>query len=142
MTALSKNSSYGKIVAHFGTTGCTVAKCPYGSTFDGNKCALNVHDAIIKAGYRCGTSGSQWKGFPLCPHERMRSAQGMEELIRSLLGAPDAVGWANRPNWAGLVFFGGNFANATGHVDLWNGKDAVHTPYPNTSPTYFWKLAA
>lgn len=45
----------------------------------------------------------------------------------------------NRLFWDGVVYFG-DFANATGHVDPWNGSKAVHTTYKDHSPTCFWKL--
>lgn len=142
MTSFSSSADYKKIESNFNKTGCSRPNCPYGPTFNGNRCALNLHDAIIRSGYRMGTIGNVWQGWPLCPHERIRAAQGMRDLIISKLGEPNNKGWNNKPNYKGIVWFSGeNFTDATGHIDLWNGTDAVHKGYKDTNEVWFWKLS-
>lgn len=53
--SFSKHVSYEKITEKFNNTGCSRPNCPFGPTFNRNKCALNLHDTIIRVGYHMGT---------------------------------------------------------------------------------------
>ncbi len=167
--ASTKSWSFAKLSANFKRTGCSVANCWYndtgqtkcGSTF--NCCALNVSDAIYQAGYDIELLA----GVKRCdspPHDRPRvlAASGMRAICNDLNGAPDATSWASRPKGApAIVFFGpplgkvvrreeasscqhveeSNAALAvTGHVDIWDGTQALHDQYPGAAVVEFWLL--
>jgi hypothetical protein len=52
-------------------------------------------------------------------------------------------GWNGRPNWTGIVYFEGGLSlrGATGHIDLWDGSQAVHRQFPNAEVVRYFKLA-
>jgi hypothetical protein len=134
--------SYERIFAEFGSGGCSVDGCPYNG-FEGNRCALNLSDSIIRAGYTLPLDGVA--EVRTCPHTdpRVRNADGMARVLQRALGAPDASGWANRPNWKGFVYFedAPEFTEASGHVDLWDGAAGVHGTYDRAKVIWFWRLS-
>jgi hypothetical protein len=139
--------SYSRILARFGTTGCTVPGCPFHDDGSGTPaiffCALNLSDAILRAGYTLPPASN----VNYCTHAnpRVRNADGMARIVRAKNGgAIDVSGWANRPSWQGIVYFEGgpDLQNATGHIDLWDGTRGVHAQYPTATTIWFWRLAA
>lgn len=121
----------------FDKVGCSVAGCPYHNS-PYNQCALNLSDALIRAGYQLPLA----KDVNYCPHGRVRNADGMARVVMKALGRPKVRGWANRPRWEGIVYFaGGNsLSGATGHIDFWNGKEALHATYPDAKDVWFFPL--
>ena len=137
--------SYAAIAGKFDKTGCSVAGCPFHNSGDSEPgifyCALNLSDAIIRAGYSLPSAIN----VNYCAHAkpRVRNADGMARVVKSKNGgAVDVSGYANRPNWKGIVYFEGGFQNATGHINLWNGTSGVHANYPNATTVWFWRLGA
>lgn len=138
---------WSKVFPIFGDHGCSVRGCPFsrpGGCDDILCCALNVSDALIRAGYILPGAAN----INCCDHHRVRNADGMARVCNEQNGGnPDVRGWENRPNWKGFVYFGGalrlEFAAhvlATGHIDLWDGRKAVHTQYPGADTVWFWRL--
>jgi hypothetical protein len=123
---------------HFGTVGCSVPGCPFHGCTEFFCCALNLSDALIVAGYTL--PGAQNVNY--CPHQRVRNADGMARICNAQNGGrPDVSGWANRPNWKGIVYFEGNLGQATGHIDLWDGQQGVHAQYSNATTIWFWQMS-
>jgi hypothetical protein len=130
---------YEKIAREFGIVGCSVPECPFHGA--GNavlKCALNLSDAVIRANYTLPTAPN----VNLCPHGRVRNADGMARVIKKARGGPQAQGWSNRPDWKGVVYFedGPSLGRATGHIDLWDGSNAVHREFPDARVIWFFEL--
>ena len=151
--AVSKSTaewSWGKVHPLFKKTGCSINGCEFsrpGGCDDILCCALNLSDALIRAGYTLPSAGD----VNYCSHadtKRVRNADGMARICNVQNGGSfDQQGWANRPTWKGIVYFEGNliFALAphvlvTAHIDLWDGTKAVHTQYPDATVVWFWKM--
>jgi len=142
-TAWSWSSTY-KV---FGVQGCSVEGCPFHEAPKCTQffcCALNLSDALIQAGYTLPSAANVNK----CAHLRVRNADGMARICDVQNGGkPDVSGWANRPDWKGIVYFEGNLLletgelAATGHIDLWDGKQGVHQTYPTADTIWFWRLS-
>ncbi len=142
--------SYQKIFDEFKADGCSVAGCHYHNSGAGSSniyyCALNLSDAILRAGYSLPSATNvKYCDLPQPAHSnpRVRNADGMARIVKSKNGGRiDRSGWANRPAWKGIVFFEGgpDLTGATGHIDLWDGSDAVHKSYPTASVVWFWQL--
>ncbi|TAI67131.1 hypothetical protein [Bradyrhizobium sp. Leo170] len=155
---------YSKVLAQFGENGCSTSGCTYNHP-EGCKtvlvhcCALNLSDAIIKAGYNLPAADN----VNYCDHKRVRNADGMARVTRAQNGGKiDASTWANRPSWKGIVFFEGGLAltsiyekaaraegapsdfakvfTVTGHIDLWDGTKGVHATYADATTIWFWQL--
>jgi hypothetical protein len=144
---------YRNVVALFPRHGCSVASCSYHFPPDCSSqpgtfcCALNVSDALIRAGYTlpaaisvnyCNHTSSAANGT-----NRVRNADGMSRICRQQNGGViDVSGWASRPSWKGIVYFEGgpDLGGATGHIDFWDGASAVHTQYPTAATVWFWRL--
>lgn len=160
---------YSSVLAQFGEKGCSISGCSYShpegcSTDQVHCCALNLSDAIIKAGYGLPAANN----VNYCDHtgssgKRVRNADGMARVTRAQNnGNIDASTWADRPSWKGIVFFEGglsltsiyekaaraehapsDFAKAfavTGHIDLWDGTKGVHATYADATTIWFWRL--
>ncbi len=160
----TKDWKYSSVLAQFGANGCSVPGCPFNhpegcGTDQVFCCALNLSDAIIKAGYSLPDADN----VNYCAHNRVRNADGMARVTRAQNGgAIDASTWANRPSWKGIVFFEGglgltetyekaardvrapsDFAKVfavTGHIDLWDGTKGVHATYSDATTIWFWRL--
>jgi hypothetical protein len=157
--------NYAAVASKFGTSGCSYPGCHYNGICDPSSavfcCALNLSDALIQAGISLPqASNVNYCDQPPHPNPRVRNADGLARICNAQNGgAPDASGWANRPKWKGIVFFGpplGLFGAedsgfrtepeknielaATGHIDLWDGQHAVHASYPGAATVWFWKL--
>jgi hypothetical protein len=80
----------------------------------------------------------------LCEHQRprVRNADGMARILTTMFGRPAASGWKHKPSWRGFVYFEGgpSLADATGHVDLWDGKDSLHRAFPDATTVWFWRF--
>jgi len=138
---------YDEILPYFQNDGCTVEKCPFNRNThpDWNFCALNLSDALIRAGYTL--PDAEDVNYCQPPHAhgeplRVRNADGLARICKEQNGGRiDASGWANRPAWKGIVYFEGNFSpDVSGHIDLWDGKQGVHGTYPDAKLVWFWKL--
>lgn len=160
---------YDSVAARFGENGCSVSGCGFShpngcATANVLCCALNLSDAIIRAGYTL----PQASDVNLCNHsgasaKRVRNADGMARVTRAQNGGRiDASTWANRPSWKGIVYFEGGLSLssiyeelgrnkrapndfpttflATGHIDLWDGTKGVHAQYPDSDVVWFWRL--
>lgn len=132
---------YSKIFREFGTDGCSMKDCPFHSKGDDlYKCALNLSDAVILAGYILPKAPT----VNFCPHGRVRNADGMARVVQQAIGGPSARGWDQRPSWRGIVYFEGgpNLTDATGHIDLWDGIQAVHVgaKYSDAETIWFFRL--
>lgn len=132
---------YDRVAREFDTVGCSVAGCPFHNA--GNvilACALNLSDAVIRAGYDLPTAPN----VNLCPHGRIRNADGMARIVRKMAGGPQAQGWSNLPGWKGVVYFegGSRLQGVTGHIDLWDGSKAVHRQFPDAKVIWFFRLAS
>lgn len=161
----TKDWKYSEVAKNFGEKGCSIGGCSYNhpkgcASAQVLCCALNLSNAVIEAGYKLPGA----KDVNLCNHagssqKRVRNADGMARVIRAQSGGKIGVsGWANRPNWKGIVFFEGGLAltsaydqiderkreqvglRATGHIDLWDGKKGVHAEYPDAAIVWFWQL--
>jgi hypothetical protein len=135
--------SYSRIDGYFETSGCSVSGC-YFNNWPGNKCALNLSDAILRAGYTLpGAANVQYCDSPAHSNPRVRNADGMARIVKAKNGGRiDVTGYANRPSWKGIVYFEGGIGNATGHIDLWTGTSGKHANYPDAQVVWFWQLAA
>jgi hypothetical protein len=143
--ASTKDWSYAAALAHFPTDGCTYSGCPFNRAANPawNFCALNLSDALIRAGYALPNASNVNYCDPAHPSPRIRNADGMARVCRAQnAGQIDASTWAARPAWMGIVFFEGHMGNVTGHIDLWNGTEGVHGNYPTASTIWFWRLGA
>ncbi len=130
---------YGAIFREFGRDGCSVKDCVFHVKGDDiYKCALNLSDAIILAGYNLPDA----KDVNRCPHRRIRNADGMARVTREALGPPLVRGWSQKPQWQGVVYFEGgpSLSGATGHIDLWDGSQGVHAQYPDARTVWFFRL--
>lgn len=167
----TKSWSFGKLQANFKRTGCSVANCWYndedqtkcGSTF--NCCALNVSDAVYQAGYDIESlTGVKRCDSPPHDNPRVLAASGMRAICNDINGAPDATSWDTRPNKPAIVFFGPPLGRVirredcpncchheerasmefavTGHVDIWDGTQALHEQYPGAAIVEFWLLGS
>jgi hypothetical protein len=135
----SQQWEYDKIAKEFDTVGCSIPGCPFHRKGDEVfKCALNLSDAVISANYTLPTAPK----VNLCPHGRVRNADGMARIVKKVVGGPHAQGWSHRPNWKGIVYFEGgpSLQGATGHIDLWNGSNAVHREFPDANVIWFFRL--
>jgi len=129
--------SYSNAIKYFGNNGCSQPGCPFNGCQGFLCCALNLSDALIQAGYSLPAATN----VNYCPHKRVRNADGMARICNVQNGGnPDASTWAHRPAWKGIVYFEGNLGQATGHIDFWNGTDAVHASYPSATTIWFWQL--
>jgi hypothetical protein len=139
--------SWAKVYPKFGKGGCTTSKCPYNAVehpgSDLFYCSLNLSEALIASGYTLPAASN----VNYCDHKRVRNADGMARICKVQNGgAIDESGWDKRPSWNGIVYFEGgpSLSNATGHIDLYDGKTktAVHTSYPDANVVWFWKMGA
>lgn len=139
----TRDWSYSRTVAVFPRDGCAVSGCTFNAQHhpDWNFCALNVSDALLRVGYTLPAAAQVNYCEPAHAKPRVRNADGLARICRAQNnGEIDASTWAARPSWKGIVFFEGNLGPVTGHIDLWNGTDAVHTSYPHAATVWFWKL--
>ncbi|WP_426715145.1 T6SS effector amidase Tae4 family protein, partial [Campylobacter coli] len=108
-----------------------------------NSCALDLSDAVIRAGYSLPSIAVQYNK---CSHDRVRGADIMARIVRSQNSDTiDASQWSNRPPWKGIVFFEESdpATIVTGHIDLWDGTKGVHGTYENWGRSiWFWRLGA
>jgi hypothetical protein len=139
--------SWAKVYPNFGRGGCIVAGCPYNSAehpgSDLFYCALNLSQALIASGYTLPAASS----VNYCAHKKVRNADGMARICKMQNGGGiDESGWDKRPSWNGIVYFEGgpDLSNATGHIDLYDGKTkkALHESYPTANVVWFWKMGA
>jgi hypothetical protein len=146
-TVSTKDWKWAKVQPLFGESGCSNKACPFHQEPKCNEilcCALNLSDALIRAGYILPAAPN----VNHCSHDRVRNADGMARTCNAQNGGTfDASGWANRPSWRGIVYFEGDLAvdfashiRATGHIDLWNGTQALHAQFPNANVVWFWRM--
>lgn len=159
----TRDWKYEKILPKFGEQGCSISGCSFhypGGCASAQVwcCALNLSDAIIRAGYALpSASDVNYCNHTTAAARRVRNADGMARIVRNQNdGKIDASEWKNRPSWKGIVFFEGGLSldraaakapddyqkleAATGHIDLWDGKGGVHAEYPNADVIWFWRL--
>jgi len=147
-TGSTQDWSWTKVYPKFGEVGCIVQGCPYNKAQNpGNSdlfyCALNLSEALLASGYTLPAASS----VNYCAHKKVRNADGMSRICKVQNGgAIDESGWDRRPSWNGIVYFEGGprLSNATGHIDLYDGKtrSAVHASYPDANVVWFWKMGA
>jgi hypothetical protein len=141
--ASTQNWQWSKVQPLFPKHGCSVKTCAFHRPPDCSGdtvfcCALNVSDALIRAGYSLPSAAD----VEYCKsHEkpRVRNANGMARICdKQNGGKPDVQDWKNRPSWKGIVYFEGG--TVSWHIDLWNGTSAEHTQYPDANVVWFWKM--
>ena len=142
LASSTREWSWSKVHPLFPTHGCSVTSCEFHRPPDCSGdaifcCALNVSDALIRAGYSLPGAAD----VNYCNHDRVRNADGMARICKKQNGgAIDASGWSQRPSWKGLVYFEGG--EVSQHIDLWDGTKAVHTQYPDADVVWFWRMGA
>lgn len=115
-----------------------------------NTCAIRMSEALVKTNASF-TKVFKASGKNVCPHGYVRGAQDLASILQSSAGfGMRNFGWnasadANPPKGAlgkkGLVCymnmpgFGGQ-----GHIDLWDGTDAVGSAYWNAATIWMWNL--
>jgi hypothetical protein len=141
ITKSTTDWSYQQAIDLFPKHGCSTSGCEFHLPPDCTSrpgtfcCALNVSDALIRAGYTLPHATN----VNYCPHDRVRNADGMARICNAQNGGTwDVSGWNNRPAWKGIVYFEGG--TVTNHIDFWDGDSAVHTQFPDANTVWFWKL--
>lgn len=137
----TKDWSWETVVPLFPKHGCSVRDCEFYLPPDCSSrpntfcCALNLSDALIRAGYSLPNADE----VNYCGHERVRNADGMARICKKQNDDKiDVSGWANRPSWKGIVYFEGG--TVTQHIDFWNGTSAEHTQFPGADVVWFWRM--
>ena len=145
----TKDWSWKSAADKFSNHGCSESGCYFnqpGGCQTFLCCALNLSDALIRTGYSLpGATDVKY-----CNHKRVRNADGMARVCNKQNGGKcDVQGWKNRPTWKGIVYFEGDLRvdyashiRATGHIDFWDGKKALHAEYPNANVVWFWRMGA
>lgn len=115
-----------------------------------NTCAIRMSEALVKTDESFSQVFKK-SGKNVCPHDFVRGAQDLGSILQSsagfgmrnfgwngtadgkppkaALGVKGLVCYMNIPGFSGQ-----------GHIDLWDGSDAVGSAYWNASTIWMWSL--